>query len=200
MKIQITGASGAGKTYLGHCLSQKTGFIHIDTDDILWVWDKNIQPYTVSISEQEACEKLKHYIEGNKNLIATGLFYPWSEELIEDFDLVINLITSTKIRKQRILDREILMYGDRVSDDGDMYLQFQSFVEWACNYDSHDDKYGSKEATNNWIKKFNSPVITLDGSNSIEYNIEMIEKYINITIHKDLGDENYDNSQKIKKR
>lgn len=32
------------------------------------------------------------------------------------------------------------------------------------------------------------------------YYIEMIEKYINITIHKDLGDENYDNSQKIKKR
>lgn len=33
-----------------------------------------------------------------------------------------------------------------------------------------------------------------------KYILIKIANYINITIHKDLGDENYDNSQKIKKR
>ena len=44
MNIQITGASGSGKTFLGKKLSEVLNYNFVDTDDILWVWDEDVQP------------------------------------------------------------------------------------------------------------------------------------------------------------
>ena len=62
MNIQITGASGSGKTFLGRELSKTLKCNFIDTDDILWLWDENIQPYTVAVSDEESCKKLMQVI------------------------------------------------------------------------------------------------------------------------------------------
>lgn len=61
MNIQITGASGSGKTYLGRKLARKIGCGFVDVDDLIWVWDDNIQPYTMPVSTEVACEKLKNF-------------------------------------------------------------------------------------------------------------------------------------------
>ena len=59
MNIQITGASGSGKTYLGRKLAKKIEYEFVDVDDLIWVWDEDTQPYTMSVSTEVACEKLE---------------------------------------------------------------------------------------------------------------------------------------------
>lgn len=101
MNIQITGASGSGKTFLGRELAKVLKCNFVDTDDILWVWQEDIQPYTIPISDEEAKDKLKKILANNTSTVASGLFYPWSEDLIPMFDLLIIVETDVKIRKKK---------------------------------------------------------------------------------------------------
>lgn len=178
MNIQITGASGSGKTFLGKNLAKILKCNFIDTDDILWVWDKNVQPYTIAVSDDEACQKLKQILQRNNSTIASGMFYPWSETLINMFDLLIIIETSKEIRKKRIIDREYQMYGNRYKEGGDMYKQFNQFLNWAMEYDTSNDRLGSKKETNNWAKKFNCEVLYIDGNIKIEDKINIVLKKI----------------------
>ncbi len=187
MNIQITGASGSGKTSIGKKLSEILNCNYIDTDDILWLWDKSVQPYTVAINDIESCEKLKQILLNNPSTIASGMFYPWSESLIYMFDLLIVIDTDKEIRRKRIIDREYEMYGNRFKKGGDMYNQFNEFLNWSMSYDTSDDKLGSKKATDEWTKKFNCDILYIDGSKPINENIDIIlAKISKINIKKGL--------------
>lgn len=118
MNIQITGASGSGKTYLGKTLSKILNYNFVDTDDILWIWKDDVQPYTISVSDEEACKILKNELINNNSTITSGMFYPWSESLIDMFDLLIIIETSNDLRKKRIIEREYEMYGERFKKGG----------------------------------------------------------------------------------
>lgn len=174
MNIQITGASGSGKTFLGKRLSEVLNCNFVDTDDILWVWGQDVQPYTIAVSDEESCEILKKELLNNPSTVASGMFYPWSESLIDMFDLLIIVETSKEIRKKRIIDREFEMYGNRYKKGGDMYEQFNQFLDWAMTYDVSDDKLGSKKETDNWAKKFKCEILYIDGNKTIEEKINMI--------------------------
>ena len=174
MNIQITGASGSGKTFLGKKLSEVLNYNFVDTDDILWVWDEDVQPYTIAVSDEESCKILKQILLKNNSTIVSGMFYPWSESLIPMFDLLIIIETNKEIRKKRIIEREFEMYGNRFKKGGDMYKQFNQFLDWAMSYDTSDDKLGSKRETDNWAKKFDCKVLYIDGSKPIGEKIKII--------------------------
>ncbi len=174
MNIQITGASGSGKTFLGKKLSEVLNYNFVDTDDILWVWDEEVQPYTIAVSDEESCKILKQILLKNNSTIVSGMFYPWSESLIPMFDLLIIIETNKEIRKKRIIEREFEMYGNRFKKGGDMYEQFNQFLDWAMSYDTSDDKLGSKRETDNWAKKFDCKVLYIDGSKPIGEKIKII--------------------------
>lgn len=174
MNIQITGASGSGKTFLGKKLSEVLNYNFVDTDDILWVWDEDVQPYTIAVSDEESCKILKQILLKKNSTIVSGMFYPWSESLIPMFDLLIIIETNKEIRKKRIIEREFEMYGNRFKKGGDMYEQFNQFLDWAMSYDTSDDKLGSKRETDNWAKKFDCKVLYIDGSKPIGEKIKII--------------------------
>lgn len=176
MKIHIMGASGAGKTYLGKKLAERLNYQFIDTDDIIWRWGEDAIPYTIAVPDEESNIILGNFLDINENAIVSGLFYPWAENHINKFDLLIYLKTSIEERRKRLVAREIEMYGDRVN--GDMKEQFESFLEWACQYDYHTDKYASRIESEKWIKKFSCPVIYLDGAHDLEYKLNIILKKI----------------------
>ena len=178
MNIQITGASGSGKTFLGKTLSKILNCHFIDTDDILWVWKDNVQPYTIAVSDEQACEILKNELINNKSTIASGMFYPWSEPVIDKCDLLIMMETSDDGRRKRSRDRAYEMHGDRFKKVGDMYEQFNSYLEWAMNYNYSNDKLGCKKETENWAKKFNCEILYLNGNKTIDEKVNIIMKKI----------------------
>lgn len=178
MNIQITGASGSGKTFLGKKLSEILNYNFVDTDNILWIWEEGVQPYTIAVSDEVSCKILESHLINNESTIASGMFYPWSESLIDMFDLLIVIETSSEVRKERIIDREYEMYGNRFKEGGDMHVQFNEFLNWAMNYDVSDDRLGSKKETEKWVKKFKCEVLYLDGDKEIEEKICIVLKKI----------------------
>lgn len=184
--IEITGASGAGKTYLGSALASKLNATFLDTDDILWEWGDNIVPYSKATSEEEACKKMEKQMKNEGINIFSGMFYPWSESLNNDIDLLIIIETSDTIRKERIILREEKMYGERYKEGGDMHSQFENYLQWAMSYNYSDDKLGSKKETDKWKSKFKCPILIIDGNLKISEKINIILKKlkeINITCY-----------------
>lgn len=59
-----------------------------------------------------------------------------------------------------------------------MYNQFNSFLDWAMNYDNSNDKLGSKKETENWAKKFNCEILYLDGNKTIEEKVDIVLRKI----------------------
>ena len=146
MNIQITGASGSGKTYLGRKLAKKIEYEFVDVDDLIWVWDEDIQPYTMPVSTEVS------------------------------FDLLIVVETDDKIRKKRLIKREYKMYGNRAKKGGDMFEQFNRFLNWAMSYEYSQSISGSRFETDKWALKFEDRVLYIDGSWPLYKKIKVIQK------------------------
>lgn len=144
----------------------------------MWVWKDGIQPYTIAVDDEKACETLRNELINNESTIASGLFYPWSEPIINMFDMLVIIETDDEVRKQRIIKREYELYGNRSKKGGDMYEQFNKYLDWAMEYDYSNDKLGSKEETRKWANKFKGKILYLDGNGEIEENINIVLKIV----------------------
>lgn len=175
-RIHIVGASGSGTTTLARNISLKYNYLHMDTDD--YFWRKTSIPFTEKRQISERLEMMKKELNEHKNVVSSGIFYPWGDELKEYFDYVICLNTDNEIRKKRLIEREYRMFGDRMLKGGDMHEQFHRFLKWALNYDLNINEDISKEKTDNWLKKVPGKVINLDGSLPINENLKKISNII----------------------
>ena len=125
-KIHILGASGSGTTTMANVIALKYGYFHMDTDNYFW---RNTQiPFTEKRDVNERLEMMKKDLDEHIDVVSSGIFYPWGDELKEYFDYVICLDTDAEIRKKRLIEREWRMFGDRMLVGGDMHEQFNRFL------------------------------------------------------------------------
>lgn len=175
-KIHILGASGSGTTTFAKTISLKYKYFHMDTDNYFW---KNTQiPFTEKREVSERLKMMKRDLNKYANVVSSGIFYPWGDELKQYFDYVICLDTDSEIRKKRLIEREWRMFGNRMLVGGDMHEQFNRFLKWALNYDLNVNEDISREKTDKWLKKVPGKVIILDGSLPIDENLKEIFKLI----------------------
>lgn len=135
LRILIFGPSGAGATTLGYELSKKLTLNLIDSDDLFWL--PTSSPYSLKRSPKEIRD-LYSKLTNTKSFIVTGdllsLNVHW-KELHHDFSHLIYLYAPWKIRKERLIKREFLRFGERIKDGGDMYHTHLRFLKWASRYD-----------------------------------------------------------------
>lgn len=175
-RIHILGASGSGTTTMAKAISLKYGYFHMDTDNYFW---ENTQiPFTKKRSINERLEMMKKDLNKHANVVSSGIFYPWGDELKHYFDYIICLDTDADIRKDRLIEREWRMFGDRMLVGGDMHEQFKRFLKWALNYDLNVNDDISRKKTEDWLKNVPGKVIRLDGSIKISENLKEISKCI----------------------
>lgn len=170
--IHIFGASGSGTTTLGKYISEKLGYTFLDTDDYFWL--PTDVPFTKVREEAQRIEMLKNDVNNSENVVISGYLVDWGDEIISKLTLAIRLVTDTNERLRRIQNRGIIKYGNRILPGGDMYKQYQGFVERAANYDKGDLTIRSKQLHDVWQKKLTCEVIVLSGEDSLEYNYEKI--------------------------
>ena len=70
------------------------------------------------------------------------------------------------------------MYGNRFKKGGDMYEQFNKYLDWALKYDISDDPLGSKKETDKWATRFTCDVLYIDGNKNIDEKIRDVLKKI----------------------
>ena len=102
--IHIYGASGSGTSTLGKKICEELGYFFMDTDDYFWMPTDPM--FTTKRPVEERLEMMKKDIAEHDNVVISGSLVDWGDELIPQFTLAIRLFTDTKVRLQRLHERE----------------------------------------------------------------------------------------------
>lgn len=175
--IHIYGASGSGTTTLAKYISDKLNYLFMDTDDYFWL--PTNPPYSERRDTDERIKMMKNDIAMSDRIVISGSLVDWGDELIPLFSLAIRLVTETDIRIERLRERERRYFGSRIEIGGDMHQNHCKFIEWAASYDNGGLDMRSKAKHDEWQKLLKCRQIVLDGSNDLEYNLEIVKKYLN---------------------
>lgn len=173
--IIILGANGAGKTTLGHELARVLNIAHFDVEDY-YFYQADI-PYTAERPAEERNAMLLADMKKHSSFIMSGDISGWGERFLTGFDLVIFLKAPTDIRLMRIDNRQYKRWGDRVRQGGDMYEQQQKFREFAA---SRDIPLLEQRAS-----LYSCPILQVDGTKTLEENIDEILAYSKLAQLKD---------------
>ena len=174
--IHILGASGSGTTTLGKYISNRLGYFFMDTDDYFWM--PTNPPYTIKRDIAQRLVLMKNDIAKWKKVVIAGSLVDWGDELIPLFTLVIRMETEAKVRIERLKKREEERFGKRIEPGGDMYEHHQEFIRWASAYDNGGLNMRSKAKHDEWQKLLLCPLIRLDGSDSLEHNFKIVQRYL----------------------
>lgn len=179
--IHLYGASGSGTSTLGRYISQKRASFFMDTDDYYWL--PTDPPYTQKRPAPERLARMKADLDKAPRAVISGSLSGWGDELIPRFTLAIRLVTPASLRLQRLRKREGAHFGARIQPGGDMYQAHLAFIQWAGAYDQGDLTIRSKAMHDQWEKLLLCPKITLDGSEPLAHNLEIIERYLSSFSH-----------------
>ncbi|MFA5036218.1 MAG: AAA family ATPase [Candidatus Izemoplasmatales bacterium] len=174
--IHVFGASGSGTTTFARAISEKFGYHHIDTDDALWI--KTDPPFTHKRTVKESKEIINRQLSEHEFNVISGQFYRWGNFLRGRIDLYVYMHLPVATRLERIRNREIRRFGDRVAPNGDMYKMHLDFLDWAAKYDIGDSTRRSKKQHLEWINKVDKPVLIIEDAFSIEELLSKIEPYL----------------------
>lgn len=165
-KIHVLGASGSGTTTTAKALAKALRYVHLDTDN--YFWKPSDIPFTQKREIKDRIELLRQDLQRNENIVLSGIFYPWGDELTKYFDCFVYVETDRNIRKKRLITREYDMFGERMLEGGDMHAQFKRFLKWAMNYEENTNEDIGKEKTEQWLSRSNTRLIRVNGAMPIE--------------------------------
>lgn len=177
MKILIFGASGSGTTTLGKLLSSKMGYTFLDADD--FYWEKTDPPFTEKVPLNIRSQNLRAALEAEEGVIVSGSLISWGEYWEKAFDLAIFLHLPPHIRLQRLRDRELKRYGDKLQHDPDRKANSKAFLAWAAKYDDPEFEGRSIRQHEDWIKVLSCPVLRIEGDVEMEVKLSFVEKFLN---------------------
>lgn len=171
--IHLFGASGSGTTTLGSALSIRLHFKHMDTDNYFWLPTDPM--FTDKRPVQERIALINADMDAaERGAVLSGSLVGWGDVLIPRLTLVVRVVTAADVRIKRLRAREYARFGERICDGGDMYAQHQEFLDWAARYDTGDITMRSKARHDAWQQELNCPVVTVNGEDDLEENVEKI--------------------------
>jgi len=170
MGIQICGLNGCGKSTLGRALAARMGFHFIDNEDLYFTKTNMDKPYTNPRSREAVEKLLMEEVRGYGNFVFAAVKGDYGKEIIPMYDYVIMVEVPREIRLQRVRNRSFQKFGNRIQHGGDLFEQEESFFRMV---ESRGDDF-----VENWLQTLTCPVIRVDGTRSIEENIELILKLI----------------------
>ena len=171
--IMIIGPSGSGKTTLGKIVAQKLGYPYFDVDDYIWKQNTD-NPYTQMYTREEKISRLSKAIEPYEHFVMAGSMSSFHYAFDDKFEMMVFLYVEPDIRVQRVHNRAIERFGERVLEGGDMYESHMKFLEDNRRYEK-DGSPNLKEQKE-WMENMSCEKIELDGVDSLENNSDVIVK------------------------
>ena len=182
MKICVLGAAGAGTTTISKYISFKYGYKHFESD--YFAWEQTNPPFQKTRPDVESIKMLNTELEKCENLVISGNIAKWGEQYKDKFDLVIFLYAPTNVRLERIRYRERELYGKRVLPKGEMYQNFEVFLNYAKAYDTGDKSFRSLSLHNDFLKIVSCPVIKVNTDANLQNILKKVYNKIDKLILK----------------
>lgn len=187
--IAIFGLNGGGKSTLTHALAKQIGYFEMDVEDYYfpeqresrkWALENNSVivpehldelPFSNPRTKSEVQTAIMENIKTHPRFIISGVTINWNDEILSRIDIAFWVQTPLNERLKRIQEREEKRFGARVLDGGDMFAQQMEFRNVVENRDS--------KVVEECAMKLGCPVIVIDGTLSVIYNLEKIIDNLN---------------------
>lgn len=174
--IILFGGMGVGDTTLGSAVAALLQVPHFDIDDYTWRWDTAV-PYTELRKKEEKIALLKAAISPHPHFVMSGSMWSFRKSFEPFFDLAVFLTAPAQIRAERIRDRSLRRWGERVLPGGDMYQSssvYRDYLECSLRYDRGTADEFSLAQHEKWAQELPCPVLRMDGTKPIEENARYI--------------------------
>lgn len=181
--IILFGAMGVGDTTLGKELARRLEFPHFDLDDYHWRWDTDL-PYTIFRSKEERVNRLMADISNHQKFVMSGSMWSIRKAFEPLFCLAVFMTAPAEIRAERIRQRSIDRWGERVLPGGDMYEAsevYKDYLSCARSYDGDISPQACIVQHEQWVTELPCPVLRVDGTKDISENAEwVITQYLSL--------------------
>lgn len=164
--IIVCGLNGTGKSTLGKALADKLDFHFIDNEDLYFSSMNNQYPYDFPRSETEAKQILLSEIDAYGNFVFAAVKGDFGAEILPFYKYAVLVETPKYVRIQRVKNRSYQKFGKRILPGGDLYEKEKKFFDFIKNRNENIVK--------EWLQSLPCPVIRIDGTKSIEENINLI--------------------------
>jgi len=164
--IIVFGTNGSGKTTLACELARILGFKHIDHED--YAFEKSDIPYTNERSRDEQIKLMLADIEEIRGFVISAVTGDFGEEIESLYDLAVHIEAPCELRIERVKQRDIEKFGERITKGGDMYDGHQKFIEFVASR--------PLSRIEQWEETLVCPVIRIDGTKDWLMNAAKIAK------------------------
>lgn len=168
--ILICGLNGSGKSTLGKALALEIGFHFIDSEKIFFPNPNSNNPYSNPISHETAKKMLMEEVQKNENFVLATVKGDYSTSIISLFRYIFVLEVPKRIRLDRIKNRSLQKFQDRILPGGDLFEQEAAFIQ---KIQSRTEYY-----VEDWLQTMACPIFKLNGTRPIEDNISIIKSVI----------------------
>ena len=169
--IMIIGPSGSGKTSLGKMVADKLGYPYFDVDDYIWRRDTE-EPYTVMYSREEKINRLSKDIFPYEHFVMAGSMSSFHYAFDDKFDMMVFLYAEPAVRIQRVHERAVERFGERVLEGGDLYESHLRFLDDNRRYEKNGSPNLNEQRE--WLNNMSCMKIELDGKVDLESNSNII--------------------------
>lgn len=151
--IILCGLNGCGKTTLGRVVAKRLNFRALDIEHY---WFPSSESFVVSRTKEEVQQLLLEDLELDGGFVLSSVSCGWGSTIESHFALAVYLSAPKDLRLERIRQRELRRFGDRVMAGGDLYESQQRFRQFVANR--------SEEPVRAALKGLCCPVLELDAA------------------------------------
>lgn len=168
--IIVCGLNGSGKSTLGKALAKKMDFHFIDNEDLYFPKIDPNYTYASPRTREEVKKLLWSEIREHENFVFASVKGDYGETIYPFFHYVVLIDVPKDIRIQRVRNRSFQKFGKRMRIGGDLYEQEERFFDFV--------KSRPENTVEEWVRSLKCPVLRIDGTKSIERNVDFIVEQI----------------------
>ena len=168
--ILLCGLNGVGKSTLGKALAYKLNYRFIDNEDLYFPKTDPNYLYAVERTREEVERLLFEEIKTYENFVFTSVKGNYGDPEHPFFQYAVLIEVPRELRLQRVKNRSFQKFGDRMLPGGDLYESEERFFDFVKNR--------SENTVEEWAKGLSCPIIRIDGTKSIEENVDFIIKQL----------------------
>ena len=164
--ILICGLNGSGTSTLGKALAEKLEFYFVDIEDLYFSKETPNYDYSSPRTREEVEKLLFSEIKAHENFVFASVKGDYGENIYPFFRYAVLIGVSKDIRIQRVINRSFQKFGNRMLIGGDLHEQEEKYFDFV--------KSRSENTVEEWIQSMKCPIIRIDGTKSIEENVDFI--------------------------
>jgi hypothetical protein len=144
----------------------------LDSDDYYWM--PSDPPFTRKRNVEQRKALLAADAPPEGRWMVSGSMLGWGDFLMPSLDLVVYLWKPADIRRDRLTKREREHFGPAVDPGGSLNRQMETFLDWACEYDSGGMGMRSRMSEEEWMARLSCPVLRLEGDISVDEEVSRV--------------------------